>query len=106
MNAPYQSHSETSHEAAISMNPHLNRLESLVLLVLRGLPSQQGSDEQIANEMPHDVKESTTRARRIRLTQLGLIEDSGTTVKGSSGRPMTVWRLKSPSVSGVLDAGE
>jgi len=96
MNAPHVQRSVTSELAAHSMHGHLERLQIMVLSVLSRLEGQCGTDEEIADRMPPEVKDSTTRARRIALTQLGYIEDSGTTKKGSSGRLMTVWRLAAP----------
>lgn len=89
---PFQAHSATSEAAARSIQPHLGRLESLVLLILRGFGDQGGTDEQVWHEMPSEVKEATCRARRVRLVQLGLVEDSGQTRLSSAKRPMSVWR--------------
>lgn len=93
--APFVAGSETSESAARSMDCHLSRLESLVLLVLRGFDDQQATDEEIWLKMPSEVKESTARARRVALCDKGLIVDSGRTKLSSSKRPMTIWQIAS-----------
>src|SRR3990167_3086237 len=78
---------QTSVEAAKRIVPHIGRLEERVLIVLKHGPM---TDEQLDG---YRYAAKTLRPRRIRLTQIGLIEDSGETALTTSGRRAILWQL-------------
>lgn len=95
--APFVRSSMTSLEAALAIEPHLEPLEGRVMGILADFGGSGCTDEELlaAYHSWHGYRlASTIRARRIKLVQKGLVEDSGTVRKGASGRNMTVWRVK------------
>jgi hypothetical protein len=91
--APFQAHSETSRDAAKSIEPEAASLRGKVfkvLSVLRMYTFNGLTDEEIQGFL--DMNPSTERPRRIELVRLGLVEDSGQKRKTASGRLATVWR--------------
>ena len=94
--APFVRHSIPSLEAALSIAPHLEPLEARIYGLLAGVGAAGATDEELATlyTFAHSGdrrKDSTIRARRVKLVSKGLVRDSGQTRKGVSGRAMTVW---------------
>ena len=93
---PYQRHSLTSLEAALSMQPHLHRMEKQILnLITDSIILEEGNKEDgwTDDELIRQFDTQSARPRRIRLVQLGLLKDSGLTRKTRTGRKATVWIL-------------
>lgn len=96
--APYVKGSDTSQDAAESMEPHLARLQNRIFglfeLWSQGeLHFHKGwTDDELEchTKLPHQ----TVSARRRELVLKGLIEDSGERRKTRSGRKAVVWVLK------------
>ena len=88
--APAQRHSQTSVAAAEAIEPHLNRLERMVLDYL-AKAEDGGTDEEIA--IGTGLLEGTARARRVYLVGAGKVTDSGNNRSTSRGRAATVWVL-------------
>lgn len=83
--------SATSKAAAEALKPHLSDLQALVLRRIRiagGL-----TDAELDAFGRRAGIHSTLRPRRCELLARNIIKDSGTTRKGPSGKPMTVWVL-------------
>lgn len=93
--APFVQHSKTSLEAALAIAPHLEPLEARLYALLAGVGAAGATDEEVARAWPswagENRKDSTLRARRVKLVSKGLVRDSGQTRPGVSGRQMTVW---------------
>ena len=85
--------SVTSRLAADSINPKLGRLHELVLAAFRAWsdPSTGWTDDELDAYLSCYTK--TARPRRIELTALGYLKDSGRTRTTASGRQATVWVL-------------
>jgi hypothetical protein len=88
--APYQSHSETSREAAEQIGYDLNKLQARVLAYLRSCPLG-ATDEEM--QVGLAMNPSTQRPRRIELMDRRLIVDSGRKRKTRSGRWAVVWTV-------------
>ena len=92
MRVPYQKHSPTSTEAARRAGRGLYRMECELLILFEQAILAGGDgftdDELIAQFGTHSV-----RPRRIYLTAIGKVVDSGTTRKTRSGRQAVVWKL-------------
>lgn len=89
--AGFVAHSATSRHAAESIEPKLSDLQAAVLRLFK-IAGGAGLTDAEMDELNYFVK-STLRPRRCELLALGKIKDSGTTRKGPSGKPMTVWVL-------------
>lgn len=90
--APYQRHSSTSRAAAESLTgDDLNSLQRLVFDCIKASPDGM-TDEQIQRAL--SMNPSTERPRRIELLRKGLILESETKRKTSSGRNAAVWVSK------------
>ena len=87
--APYQAHSETSREAALTIKASTANLREQVLEALRRIPS---TDEALSERLA--MSPNTCRPRRVELVDRGLVEDSGERAKTASGRSAVVWRVK------------
>lgn len=85
---PFQSHSQTSRDAAQSITKHVSPLHQRVLNYLKQHP-QGATDEQIIDGI--GLGASTVRPRRIELVQLNIIKDSGCYERTRSGRKATLW---------------
>ena len=88
--APAQRHSATSVAAAEAIEPHLNKLERLVLNHL-AKATDGGTDEEIANGT--GLLEGTARARRRELVKRGMVRITPRTRDTTRGRAATVWTL-------------
>jgi hypothetical protein len=86
---PAQRHSRTSMAAAEDIKPRVNEQCKAVLRALRRSRGGGLTDEQILQRS--GLGPNTARPRRIDLTRMGLVRDSGRTRKTASGRPATVW---------------
>lgn len=99
--APYVKGSDTSQDAAESMEPHLARLQETIFSLIQNSwsgimsnmdPQLGWTDDELERwlGLPHQ----TVSARRRELVLKGLIEDSGERRKTRSGRKAVVWVLK------------
>ena len=89
--APFQKHSTTSKEAARAVAGRLGRMEREVLALFdyaKKYPPGWTDAELIERFGTQSV-----RPRRIFLTAIGKLRDSGTTRKTRTGRNATVWAL-------------
>ena len=84
---PYQAHSETSHDAAISMS---GKTKNLRELVFNALISKPQTDEELSIAL--DLAPNTCRPRRVELVRAGRIIESGKRPT-ASGRSATVWAV-------------
>lgn len=87
--APFVPGSDTSREAAESVQPHLERLEAKVLHAIRS-----GGDGGLTDDEGEHVlglAHQTYSARRRALVQKGLVEASDQRRPTRSGRRATVW---------------
>ena len=83
---PSVHHSQTSMDAATSIKPKVQSLREKVLELLK---TEALTDEQIATRL--NLNPSTSRPRRIELTNMGLVQACGT-AKTASGRTAQLWR--------------
>lgn len=79
----------TRRAARAALEPKLGRLQGIVLRGLVDRGSHGATDEELAAEL--SMKDSTCRARRIELTEVGLVIDSGRKRKLKSGFRGAVW---------------
>jgi hypothetical protein len=86
---PYQSHSDTSREAADGIAPSANRLRAAVFEYLRSRGADGATDEEGIRDT--GISPSTYRPRRIECQQVGRVIDSGRKRKTASGRNAVVW---------------
>lgn len=87
---PFVRGSETSRQAALSVAPKLTEMQAKVLGIFR--EHYRLTDEELIDLS--GLSPSTARPRRVELVDdYGLVEDSGHTKKGRSGRSMTIWRI-------------
>ena len=82
---------ETSHEAAQAIEPHLGRLESIVLTAIRQAPDGMTIDELAAAT---GLDKVTVSPRMKPLVRKGLIQTDGTKRKGRTRASGLVWRAK------------
>lgn len=89
--APFQTHSETSLDAAIAIEPICSKLERAVLdfLAMRG--DTGATDEELQAALGEGYGVSTIRPRRISLVHKKLVKDSQRKRPSKSGRGMTIW---------------
>ena len=79
---------ETSRQAAASIKPHLSRLQVDILNLVIARNGVTCDEVERSLELRHQ----TASARIRELASSGLIQDSGTKRKTSSGRTAVVWR--------------
>jgi len=84
----YQSHSETSREAAREIQPTAGTLRAQVLDYIRECGERGATDEE--QQIGLDMNPSTQRPRRVELAERGLIEKRGQRPT-RSGRNAVVW---------------
>jgi len=84
---PYQAHSETSLDAAISMS---GKTKTLRELVFDALISKPMTDEELSVAL--DLAPNTCRPRRVELVRAGRIVEVGKRPT-ASGRSATVWAV-------------
>lgn len=87
--APHVWGSETSEAAAKSVEPHLGRMEAMVLKEITLAGDHGLTDDQI--ESITLLSHQSASARRRGLVLKGLVKDSGTRRKTRSGRSAVVW---------------
>jgi hypothetical protein len=89
---PFQRHSETSREAAVSYHGSAKALRWRVWQAIKGAAFLGHTDFELFDCFPR-YSENAIRPRRVELTQMvpPLVVDSGLTRKTSSGRRATVW---------------
>ena len=85
--APYVKGSDTSQAAAVSVAPHLPRLEAVVLLSVAKSGGRTSDEVEVETGLPHQ----TVSARIRGLVQRGLLADSGARRPTRSGRGAAVW---------------
>jgi hypothetical protein len=84
---PFQPHSDTSREAAVSMKPTAATLRELVFKFLCSVGGATDEEIQLALDMPGN----TERPRRRELQMAGKVFDSGTKRLTKTGRLAVVW---------------
>lgn len=84
----------TSHEAADSMQPVIEKVRRQILSFLSQTPDGATDDEL---EVALGLKHQTASATRRGLVIAGLVWDTGKTRKTRSGRNAIVWALDKPS---------
>ena len=87
--APYVPGSDTSYDAAKSIEEHLPHLERLVRLKIQEAGAAGRTDDEI--EEMTGLRHQSASARRRGLVLKNLIVDSGTRRKTRSGRFAAVW---------------
>ena len=105
--APHVRNSQTSKAAAESL-PNLNKMERLVLTVIRDQGAHGATDDELIRlftgpYFAFNWAESTARARRVALMHKGLVVDSGkrrrTRPRGNRlGRWAVVWVVAEPEL--------
>ena len=85
----FQSHSETSRLAALSMYERASTLQRILLDWLEAKGGLTDEEMQTISGIPP----STQRPRRIELVGKGLVRDSGAKRKTVSGRQAVVWEI-------------
>jgi hypothetical protein len=88
---PYQRHSDTSEEAAKSVDPAADTWLSKVYRELIKAGPVGRTDDEL--QIILDMNPSTQRPRRIDLVKRSLVCDSGARRKTRSNRPAVVWVL-------------
>jgi hypothetical protein len=84
---PHQRHSKTSTLSALKAAPRFNERS---LLILKHLCLHGGMTDQQGQEV-FGISGDSYRPMRVRLTQLGMVEDSGDTGTTPSGRKAVIW---------------
>lgn len=92
MDAPFQSHSDTSREAAERIEPKKLSLKRKVLEHFKLVG--ECTDEQGMEAL--EMNPSTYRPRRIELVDSGHLRDSGRTALTKSGRGAVLWEINEP----------
>jgi hypothetical protein len=87
--APGWSEPDTSRKAADSMEPHMGRLQALVLAAISACPR---TARELEDDL--DMRTQTVTGRIRELVLLGKVEDSGLRRRTDSGRSAKVWRAK------------
>jgi hypothetical protein len=88
---PAQRHSPTSVEAANSIKPVLNELQTKVFAAFEYVAEEGLTDEEGISAL--SMPASTYRPRRVELVEAGLVRNSGRTRPTASGRKAVVWVL-------------
>jgi len=87
--APYVKGSSTSKAAAHAIEPHLGRLERLVMDAIEAAGANGLTDKEMERQL--NLEHETGSPRRCRLVDLGLVVDSGMTRPSERGNPSKVW---------------
>jgi hypothetical protein len=98
---PHVTGSETSAAAAKAIEPKLGNLQRQVLLALDMFGPL--SDEAL-DRVCHATK--PLRPRRVELTRVGLITDSGDRIKAESGLLVALWTLTAAGEAKALELKE
>jgi len=91
-NAPFAFGSDTSQDAAESIQPHLNRLCGIVLDAIGAAGSRGMTCDEV--EASLDLRHQTASARVHELGRSGKIVDSGERRVTRSGRKAAVWTAR------------
>lgn len=85
---PHQRHSETSRASAAAVAPKFSQRmhQLLTRFAIQAMTDLEG---QRQTQTPGD----SYRPMRVRLTQLGYLEDSGNTALTDSGRKAVIWQI-------------
>lgn len=89
--APYVPWSDTSKQAAASIEPHLARLERIVFEVVARAGAVGLTAQEI--EETHGIPGNTVRPRLVALCRKGMVRDSGERRNTRSGRRAVVWKI-------------
>jgi hypothetical protein len=95
---PFQSHSDTSLEAAESMEPKAGTLRWAVLWYLRDFGPATDERMQDVLQMPA----STQRPRRVELVRAGFVYDTGRRALTRSGRHAVLWDVYRVAINQTL----
>ncbi|MEK6591982.1 MAG: hypothetical protein AABZ67_02755, partial [Pseudomonadota bacterium] len=87
--APFQKHSPTSREAARAISGKVGPMERELLVLFFHAGDYGWTDDALIEK----VGTQSVRPRRIYLTAIGKLRDSGTTRKTRTGRNAVVWLL-------------
>lgn len=88
---PSQTHSATSRAAAAQIKQRIGPMHLQIIKYLTEHP-HGATDEQMQAAIPMGA--NTQRPRRVELTKLGRVVDSGRCERGASRREAVVWVLK------------
>lgn len=86
---PYQSHSDTSLEAAVMIEPRADTLRRVVFDFIKSRGDRGATDEEV--QMSLAMNTSTQRPRRVELVEGGLVRDSGHRRLTRARRKAVVW---------------
>ena len=86
---PFPHGSETARLAAEAIAPHAPILRDRVLAFIASRGPDGAIDEEVALGLR--IRESTARARRVELRDLGIVINSGQVRPTTSGRLAVVW---------------
>ena len=89
---------DTRREAYLRILPQMGRMGRTVLQYVLAQREKGATDEEIAEATK--LRESTARARRVELRDLGVIVDSGQRRKTRSRRLAIVWRASCIQTAG------
>ena len=87
--APYQSHSQTSRDAAEAIKSVAHTFKAKVYQAILGAGAVGMTDEECTQALL--LGPNTQRPRRVKLVEEGLVVDSGKCRKTSGGRNAIVW---------------
>lgn len=90
--APYAKGSETSKEAAKSVEPYLGNWQAQVYACIKQAGQRGATDGEIQQAL--GIQSHSQVPRRLELVKLSLVVDSGFVRKSPSGRRSTVWVVK------------
>jgi hypothetical protein len=92
--APFQALSNTSHAAAVSVEPRLSALQAKCLAAYHAARENTRCPNGLTDQelsAATGLSGSTARPRRIELVRLGLVKDAGWNRKTASGRWAVVY---------------
>ena len=94
--APFVAGSDTSREAAESIQPAASSMRFRVLMYIKATGRTGSTDDEIEEAL--NMRHQTASARRRELVLSGHVEDSTRRRKTRSGRNATVWVYVPPEV--------
>ena len=101
---PYQRDSETSHEAAARIAPHLSVMRRAVLETFGSMGEGGATRQQVADAGPY--VEATVCARVVELIKIGALELTGEKRPTRSGFRALVLRITKAGVAMLVQSGE
>lgn len=96
----YQSHSQTSREAAHQIEASAETLRGAIYRYIISCGSHGATDDEIQRRL--SMNPSTQRPRRVELAEKNLIERSESTRRTATGRRAAVWVAVSNPRQGSL----